>query len=361
MLNARSTAFRRASVRLTFERRSPAEAGTTSLSRWLQLPWPPQLGAFWPCCCHGKTLYSLGGCDAFQSTIYATCDKTDFNAETTSAKTSANLSQARYAAGAAGNPATAGYIAGGASTVSTYVATADKLLFGSDTTSAQGSANLSQVRAQLAALSERTTKAYFAGGLTTGTPTVKVATADKLTFASDTSAAQTSAKLSQARAGVAGINGNSTKGYFAGGTTGGVANVVKTAERIAFASDTTSALASANLSKAREMLFAGSDGSTKGYWCGGQTGAAVGTCDKIAVSTDTTSNIASGATISQYFGASGSDGVKLLCLGGNNNTIGTQNGGNKMTFATDTSAALGSGCNLSSARQGVAGVSTAGL
>jgi hypothetical protein len=301
-------------------------------------------------------MYSLGGANATLTTIYATCDKTCIPAETTAAASTGNLSTNRFGAGAAGNPGTAAYICGGATASTTYVNTGDKLNFANDTTSARSSANLTYLGEQLAALSERSSKAYFAGGLNSGG---KVATANKLTFSTDTNAAQTSANLSSARSGVAGMNGNSSKGYFAGGTTGSVSNTVVTGEKLTFSSDTTAATASVNLSTKREQLEAGSDGSTKGYWVSGQIGFAINNIDKLTVSTDTTAAIT--ATFYQYSGAGGSDGNKLLFLGGNTNVSSAVATGGKMTFATDAAATLSGSANLSQGRILPAGVTTVAL
>jgi hypothetical protein len=82
-------------------------------------------------------------------------------------------------------------------------------------------------------------------------------TADKLTYSTDTTAAQTTANLSQARNYLAGIS-EGTKGYFAGGNTGAI---VATADKLTYSTDTTAAQTSANLSQARNLL-AGIDGGT---------------------------------------------------------------------------------------------------
>jgi hypothetical protein len=187
----------------------------------------------------------------------------------------------------------------------------------------------------------------------------KISTANLLTFSNDTNAAQASAKLTSARSAVSGMNGTSAKGYWAGGTTGSVSNCVVTAEKISFSSDTTAAQASANLSTKREQMEAGSDGSTKGYWVSGQIGFAINNIDKINASTDATSAIS--ATFYQYAGSSGSDGNKLLFLGGNTNAASGVATGGKMTFATDVAATMGAAANLSQGRILPAGLSTAGL
>ena len=106
-------------------------------------------------------------------------------------------------------------------------------------------------------------------------------------------------------------------------------------------------------------MEAGSDGSTKGYWVSGQIGFAVSNVDKLTVSTDTTAAIT--ATFFQYSGASGSDGNKLLFLGGNTNVSSAVATGGKMTFATDVAATLASPANLSQGRALLAGLTTVAL
>jgi hypothetical protein len=281
-------------------------------------------------------------------------------AETTAAASTGNLSQARFGAASAANPAVAGYICAGATTTTTFVATGDKLTFNNDTTTATSSANLTFSAEQIAAQSERSSKCYFAGGLNGGG---KVATADKLVFANDTNSAQASASLSVARSGVAGSNGNSSKGYWTGGTTGGVNNTVVTGEKLTYSSDTTAATTSVNLTAKRENHESGGDGSTKAYWYCGQIGFVVGNVDKTSVATDTTAatTTATGSNVTGYDAACGSDGNKLLAMGGNTGNGAAQSTGAKITFSTDVSSALAGAANLSQARQLVTGITTVAL
>ena len=301
-------------------------------------------------------MYSLGGEDTTPA-IVVTADKTNMSAETTAAVTTANLTGAKWQHASVGNPSASGYFAGGRSTtLATDMATADKLTFSNDTTAAATTANLSLARAQLFGLSERITKGYFAGGLSANVGT-KIKVTDKITFSGDSTAAVTTADLSQARSGLGALSEGTSKGYWAGGSTGGGTPSVNTADKITFSGDSTAALASANLSVPRFFLQAGSDGSTKGYWAGGQTGGPIATTDKITFSTDTTAAQTS-ASLNNSSGASGSDGNKMFAMGGSQ---GAQ--GQKITFATDLSSGVGAGSsgNLSSSRTAPAGVTTAAL
>ena len=175
-----------------------------------------------------------------------------------------------------------GYFAGG--NVSTYTNSAYLLSYITEITAAQSSANLSVARYGLAGISDSSAKGYFAGGYSG-------AVTDKTTFASDTTAAQSSANLSLDRYWLSGINGNGLKGYFAGGNTGAYSAVT---DKTTFASDTTAAQSSANLSVARYWL-SGTSGALAGYFAGGYTGVNSSVVDKCVYSTDTTSVLGSAA------------------------------------------------------------------
>lgn len=191
--------------------------------------------------------YSGGGQIAVQS---ATTDKTTFSSDTTANIGTLNLSQARWALGGVSG-STAGYFSGGLQTgpLQTFALT-DKLVFGTDTTAAQASANLSVSRCNLAGNVQSSTNGYFAGGATLSDVTGQVI-CDRLVFATDTTAAQTSANLTQATSELAGT-ASATAGYFAGGNTGAY---VVTAFKMPFSTETTATQASANLSQARTFLM----------------------------------------------------------------------------------------------------------
>lgn len=309
------------------------------------------------CCTSGASAYTLGGSN-FGATVYATTDKTSFSAETTAAVAAANLSIARAIRGnGVSNPATAGYVCGGAS--SARVVTADKLVFASDTTSAVSSANLSSARDSGGALSERSTKGYIAGGQSTANSV----TADKLTFSGDTTAATSSANLSLARRAPGALSEGTSKGYFAGGFSNAPAVTwVKTAEKITFSTDTTTATATANLSTARGDMACGSDGTTKGYFYEGQNASPSTVVDKITFSTDTTALAGGGALHAIWAGAASSDGTNIFIMGGadslGSNPIGSAT---KFIMATEVSSAMAPAAALSVARGNTAGLSTVGL
>ena len=130
-------------------------------------------------------------------------------------------------------------------------------------------------------------KGYFAGGnVSTYTNSAYL-----LSYITEITAAQSSANLSVARYGLAGISDSSAKGYFAGGYSGAYSAVT---DKTTFASDTTAAQSSANLSVARYAL-AGTSGALAGYFAGGYTGVNSSVVDKCVYSTDTTSVLGSAA------------------------------------------------------------------
>lgn len=309
----------------------------------------------WPCGCGGDTYgYISGGQFGGFSLV---TDKIAFTAESVNAITTANLSVARgqYPAGAV-NPSVAAYFAGGLTAALTASAITDKLVFSSDTTSAATTANLANTQSGLAGLSERSSKAYFAGGSTTGNAATNItANAHKLTFSGDSTSAATTANLSQARKNLVGLTDGSTNGYWAGGTTSSVGSQVVTAEKLVFSSDTTSATTTANLSQARYDSAAVSDGGTYGYICGGDTGAGVGTVDRLTFATDTTA-IRTSMALNRWAGAGMSNGT-LGIVGGFDGV--NSNAMSKITFATEVvSTATGT---LSASRNYYGAAAQAGL
>lgn len=309
-------------------------------------------------------MYALGGFNGVPATV-ATADKIDMSTYADTAITTANLTTVRGEVTGVSNPSTAGYIGGGTTAVSLIgncVTTTDKLTFSNDTTAAATTANLSLARAQAGPISQRTTKAYYGGGISgTTSASCRVVTTDVLTFSGDSTSAVTTANLSQGRNVDAGLTGEGTKGYWCGGATGPTSGtvLVKTGDKIIFSGDSTSAVTTANLSTARNASVCGSDGSTKGYYLGGSTGTSVNTIDKLTFSTDTIAALTSTITQAIAAAAPGCDGNQIVWAGGvipAGTDVATIR---KFTIATETDAATGT--SLTAARQLVAGVSTVGL
>ena len=231
----------------------------------------------------------------------------------------------------------------------------DKVTYTTDTTAALPSTFLSAARWGLAATGN-STAGYFGGGTTPG-PTV--ATMDKVTYSSDTMAAAPGASLSVTRSNYA-ATGNSTAGYFGGGL------FYTTMDKVTYASDTTAAVPGANLSVARGTLAA-TGNSTHGYFGGGLTPGpnVVATMDKIQYSTDTRLPAIPGADLSIAR-------IRLAATG--NSEAGYFGGGcgtpgspkyttiDKITYSNDTRSIVPSVGSLSNGRDSHAatGNSTAG-
>jgi len=301
---------------------------------------------------YGNAGYFAGGAN---TSATATTYKLTYSTDTTNSQTSAYLSVARFALSGCSGEGTKGYFAGGTIDNVTTLTTTDRFIYATATTTAQASANLSQGRYLLAGVSEGSTKGYFAGGNSNNTNAVT--TADKITYAGDTTAAQTSAYLSDIRVGLAGCSGDSTKGYFAGGYTNVGGFQVATAEKVTYSTDTTATQTSANLSQATSELAGISEKTTKGYFAGGQTaGTYVGTAYKLTYSTDTTAAQTTANLSQARFRLAGvSEGsTKGYFVGGTDN-FGNAVIADKLTYSTDATAAQTS-ANLSQATYWLAGV-----
>lgn len=137
-----------------------------------------------------------------------------------------------------------GFVVGGYD--GTVRATADKAVQGQDLTiSAQSSANLSTARALLASFSSDT-NGYFLGGDTAGGSANPTVTADKLVYTSDVTSAQSSANLSTARSRCTGSNNRSNVGYVTGGLISGASSTNIT-DKMPYSTEITAAQSLANL------------------------------------------------------------------------------------------------------------------
>ena len=95
-----------------------------------------------------------------------------------------------------------GYALGGSNSLGGVLATADRVTFSTSTTAAHTPANLSTVRKSFASLSDGIVYGYALGG-NTGTVAV---TADRITFSTSITAAHTPANLSVARDQLGGLS-----------------------------------------------------------------------------------------------------------------------------------------------------------
>ena len=116
---------------------------------------------------------------------------------------------------------------------------------------------------------------------------------DKVTYASDTTAAVPGANLTVARGGLA-ATGNSTHGYFGGG---GLSPITAQMDKVSYSSDTTAAVPGANLTATRYGLAA-TGNSEAGYFGGGGPGP-VSTMEKITYSSDTTAAVPGASLITK--------------------------------------------------------------
>ena len=279
-----------------------------------------------------KGYFTGGGLTGFPY-YSAVTDLLTFSTDTNSTATTANLANARTAPAGIAKQVTSMYISGGytANPVPpTSIVTTEKITFSSDVSSTVTTANISQARLTLHAISEGTSKGYFTGGYTGAG--VSVVTADKLTYATESTAASTASNLSQARDGASGVSQAGTKGYFCGGQTA-VGSFVNTADKVTYSSDATAAATTAKLSAARTETSGISEGSSKGYFTGGYiTPDMQTTGDKVTFSTDTTAAVTT-ANLSSANYAMGS-----VSEGSNKGYCSAKALADKITFSTDTSA-----------------------
>jgi len=177
-------------------------------------------------------------------------DKVTYSTDTTVFTPGANLSASRSGLAATGN-SEAGYFGGG--TAPAYVSRMDKVTYATDTTAFTPSANLSVSRGYLAATGN-STAGYFGGGFPG-----PVSRMDKLTYSTDTTVFTPSANLSASRYLLA-ATGNLTAGYFGGGSVFPAPTPVarSTMDKVTYATDTTAATPGANLSAARWLHAASS-------------------------------------------------------------------------------------------------------
>jgi hypothetical protein len=276
-------------------------------------------------------------------TVVASSDRCTYSTETTAAVAGANLTQARFGPLKSGN-ADKGFISGGSTTITpvlTFVNTADRTTYSTETTAAVSGGNLTQSRWAGDGVGN-SDKGFLAGG----SNNADLATADRTTYSSETTAAVTGANLTQARTGPPVGIGNPDKGFYVGGYTGGTG--VVTTNKCIYSTETTVAVTGANMSSVRNNA-AGSGNADKGFVSGGSNPSVeVTLADRTTYSSETTAAV-SGANLTQAksaFGAAGNDAKGFF--------IASSPGiSDRTTYSTETTAAL-SGCNLTQARNNCA-------
>jgi len=295
-----------------------------------------------------NTGYFTGGGPGGKSTT----DKLSYASDTTAEVPGAALTAGRRYLSGTGS-STAGYFGGGHDTTaapSAPVSLMDKLTYASDTTAAAPGANLTNAR-RMSAATGNTTHGYFGGGTSPG----YVSTMDKTTYSSDTTAAVPGAALSGARGYIA-ATGNSDAGYFGGGYEN--PGNVSTMDKTTYSSDTTAAVPGAILSSARSLLAA-TGNSTHGYFAGGGPSPKFSTMDKTTYASDTTEAVP-GAALSaprRYLSATGNSTAGYF--GGGQEDPATVSTTEKITYASDTTEAV-PGAALSGSRLGLAAASARG-
>ena len=222
-------------------------------------------------------------------------------------------------------------------------ATFDKLTFGTDTTAAVPGTNLSEFRENLGAAGNETS-GYFGGGGPSGTTRM-----DKVTHSTETVVYTPGANLSNARR-YPGATGNKDAGYFGGGRSS--TTNFTTMDKITYSGDTTAAVPGANLSDARYSLNAVGN-ATDGYFTGGLPSFSL--IDKITYSSDTTARLPGTNLVnsSGIFGHKGTGNSDVGYFGGGNSNNSPISTTQKITYSTDTTAAVPGG-SLSAARYNAA-------
>lgn len=329
--------------------------------QWRQLPQQQQRFFYPGCACCGSSY------DGYWASGQAIVFATDAVSAVTSAAAAVNRGDR-----SASNSVDAGYWWGGQTTTGQN---AYKLVFATDTATATSTAYLSTPRGQGHSLSERSTKAYYSGGFTLDTSTfpntsVQVDTGDKLTFATDTSAAQTSANMPRTQHSGATVGDGGTKGYVLGGQTGGFSGpLCNLVDILTFSTDTMAASA-ATLSETRSLAIGVSNGVDAGYAAGGlntntlPANNRTAVTDKVTFASDTVAAQTS-ANLSgprSQMGGMSQGSVKAYWSGGFSTPVSPSalKTTDTITFATEVTA-LNTTAELLTAQSGVPGMSKTGL
>jgi hypothetical protein len=195
--------------------------------------------------------YAMGG---YTGADFTTTDRITFSTSTTAASTVSNLSVARDSSAGVSDGVTYGYAMGGYT--GGVVATTDRITFSTSVTAASTVSNLSQARYGAAGVSDGVTYGYAMGGYTGA----RVTTTDRITFSTSVTAASTVSNLSVARDYAAGVSDGTTYGYAMGGRSSSGA-ALATTDRITFSTSTTAASTVSNLSGIRYSAAGVSDGA----------------------------------------------------------------------------------------------------
>jgi hypothetical protein len=254
------------------------------------------------------------------------------------------------------NTAVYGYISGGTTDGGgTKVATTDKLTYATDVTAAQTASNLPETRANSLGLSDTNIYGYSLGG-DTGAYTN---TGIRFTLSTAAYAANTASNLTANKTFISptGLSDKQNSGYILGGYTGAY---VATGDKMTFSTSTTAASTVSNLSTIGGFVHNIYGGTTYGYSVGGyRTGAVSAVADRITFTTSATAaNTASNLSIAKYAGGVVSDQSTYgyICGGYTATSSGFYAATDRMTFSTGACAA-NTVSNISVARGQLATVS----
>ena len=258
-----------------------------------------------------------------------------------------------------------GFIAGGSygydGFISSYSKTTDKIVFNYDTTVAVTSADLKSSptrREATAGVSGNSSRGYWAGGYADRFTSV----IDKIYYSVERTVAVGTAVLTDGTHGACGVSQGAYKGIIAGGyrKTGTV--TTKHAFKLTYASpETLSAVTTADLYEPMSYMGSISNNLYKGYFAGGINEVVrYGSMQVVAFSSNTTYLLASKnltRAVSELAGMD-ADNTKGYFGGGDTSPYGSSNVIDKFDFATDTITATANidKC-LSTARTGLGAVS----
>ncbi|MGD9670786.1 MAG: hypothetical protein AB7U75_17360 [Hyphomicrobiaceae bacterium] len=235
----------------------------------------------------GNSTYGyFGGGYTAPSTIRSTIDRIDYANDTATASAKGPLPVARYNLAATGHSAY-GYFGGGIVPPVATATTIDRVDYANDTATASAKGPLSLAQTAPAATGN-STYGYFGGGY------AALTTVGRIDYANDTATASAKGPLSVGR-NTPTATGHSSYGYFAGGYTGPFPGTIRsTIDRIDYSNDTATAVAKGPLSSERSALAAAGN-STYGYFGGGSNpGAALTNVDRLDYANDTATASAKG-------------------------------------------------------------------
>ena len=262
-----------------------------------------------------------------------------------------NASSYFYGLAAAGT-LTDGWYGGGTQSGVGAISTVNRITYATDTATATTKGPLSLARAYLGATSDGTTYGWFGGGSPGNKSTV-----DRITYATDTDTASIRGPLSGNRSRVAGT-GTSTDGWFGGGYSPATGSTVSIINRITYATDTATASVKGPLNIATSFLSASTDGTTYGWFGGGDGPYSV--VQRITYANDTATASLRGPLSSSRYGISATGDSTYGWFGGGRNPAapGVVTTIDRITYATDTATAsirgpLNTQTTLSGAAAGV--------